>query len=133
MKSACLMAILVSTITLPALADDDDEHVITKICQYTQANDRSGLRRTLEEDGVDLRRIYDGIKCGANGSLLRTAAVNGAVDAATLIATKAGKPSFTKAEGDGMNAIQWIQKKHDGGDAALKAKIKPVLDMLMSK
>lgn len=116
-----------------AQADEDFDRAVSSLCDYTKANDRAGLRRKLDDAGIELRRVYDDIRCGSDGSLLRVAASNGAVDAATIIVTKAGKRALTEPEKDGMTSLQWAQKKHDSGDATTKGKIKPVLDLLQSK
>lgn len=122
--SVCLLGL--------AQADDDFDRAVSSVCEYTKANDRAGLRRKLDDSGIELRRTYEDIRCG-NDSLLRVAAGNGAVDAATIIITKAGKRALTEPEKDGLTSVQWAQKKHDAGDAATKGKIKPVLELMQSK
>ena len=111
-----------------AHADDDTD----RICDYTKVDDRSSLRRKLDESSIDLRRSYDDIRCG-NDSLLRHAAANGAVESATFIISKVGKRAITDNGKDGMNALQWSQKKMDSADAATKGKIKAVVDLMQSK
>jgi len=129
---ACVLA---AAVVLPASAFADDMgRVIASVCDYTKANDRSNLRKKLDGAGLDLRHVYDAIVCPAGdgfegGSLLRLAAAFGSVDAATFIATKIGKNAITKPEKDGMSALDWAQKKADGGDA----KVAPVLTMLKEK
>jgi len=115
-----------------AYADDDMDRAISSVCDYTKANDRSALRRKLEESHLELRHVYDDIRCGKS-SLLRTAAEAGAVDTATLILTKVGKHALSDAEADGQSTLQWAQKRFDGADAAGKARLKPVLDLMLSK
>lgn len=115
-----------------AWADEDQDRAISSICEYTKANDRSALRRKLDENRIELRHSYEDIRCGKL-SLLRTATLAGAVEAATLIVTKVGRRAVADAEDDGQTAIQWAQKRYDTADAASKSKIKPVLDLMHSK
>jgi len=122
----CLLALsLAGTF---AYADEDSD----RLCDYTKVDDRSSLRRKLEEASIDLRRSYDDIRCGGD-SLLRHAAANGAVESATFIISKVGKHAITDNGKDGMNALQWAQKKMDSADAATKPKIKAVVDLMQSK
>lgn len=110
----------------PAAADDMTR-VLASVCEYTKANDRSNLRKRLDSAGIDLRHTYDGIACN-NMSLLRTAAVEGAVDTATFIATKVGKNAINKPEADGKTVLEWAE-----GQVASNPKIQPVLELLKSK
>jgi hypothetical protein len=130
-----LSSIAIATLLLGAgvaHADDDMDRAISSVCDYTKANDRSALRRKLEENHLELRHVYDDIRCG-KASLLRVAAEAGALDTATLIVTKVGKHALSDAEGDGQTTLQWTQKRFDSADAATKARIKPVLDLMLSR
>ncbi len=111
-----------------ALADE----VNTSICEYTKLNDRSSLRQKLEDASMDLRQNYDDIRCG-DKSPLRVAAESGAVDSATFIISKVGKRAITAQDRDGMTALQWAQKRMDSADAASKAKIASVVNLMQSK
>lgn len=133
MKYAAFTSLLLLSLCATAHADDDFDRAVDSLCDYTRANDRAGLRRKLDDSGIELRRVYEEIRCGGEGSLLRVAAGNGALDAATIIITKAGRKSLTEPEKDGMTSVQWAQKKLDSADAGGKAKIKPVLELMQSK
>lgn len=123
---------LAATALVAGAQADDDLRALQKICDYIKVDDRSSLRRTLDETEVDLRREYGDFKCGKY-SLLRYAALSGSLEAATLLVSKAGKKAIGDKEGDGMNAIEWAQKQADGADAGLKPKIKAVVDLMQSK
>jgi hypothetical protein len=109
-------------------ADED----IQRICEYTKVDDRSSLRRKLDDAEIDLRRSYDDIRCGGE-MLLRYAALNGSVETATFIISKVGKRSISEVGKDGMNAIQWTEKKLYGADDATKTKMIAVIDLMKSK
>ncbi|WP_374349782.1 DUF3718 domain-containing protein [Chitinimonas sp.] len=123
--SLCLLSLLIVGY---AKADED----IQRLCEYTKVDDRSSLRRKLDDASIDLRHSYDDIRCGGE-NLLRYAALNGALESATFIISKVGKRSVNDAGKDGMNAVQWTEKKMDGADGATKTKMKAVLDLMKSK
>lgn len=125
---ACILALNLLGVAHAA----DDDRALQKICDYIKVDDRTNLRRTLEDNTVDLRREYSDIKCGKY-SLLRYAAISGGVETATLIVSKAGKKSITDKEGDGANTLEWAQKQVDSADAATKPKIKAVIELMQSK
>lgn len=125
---ASLITAGLTALPAPARAADDLNRVAEAICTFATANDRGSLRKKLDAADLDLRRVYGGITC--NGmSLLRATTLAGALDAATFIATKLGKNNLQKPEADGLNILQWTEKQMAGGDAALKAKLQPLLDL----
>lgn len=134
--SCALAAIL--ALPLSAFAADEMARVIASVCDYTKANDRGNLRKKLDDAGLDLRKVYEGISCPAagafeGGSLLRLAAAFGSVDAATFIAAKIGKNGLNKPERDGKTVIAWAEAKAASGDATTKELMQPVVDLLKSK
>ena len=133
MKARNWQWLLALTLIGAAQAEEDLDRTVSRLCEYTKVDDRSSLRRKLDEAELDLRRIYGDIRCGADGSLLRVAAGNGALEAATFIISKAGKRAITDTEKDGLTTLAWAQKKADSADAAMKPKIKAVVDLMQSK
>lgn len=118
------------TLLLAGVVKADED--VQRLCEYTKVDDRSSLRRKIDDAGIDLRHGYDDIRCGGE-TMLRYAALNGSLEAATFIISKVGKRSITDSGKDGMNTIQWAEKKMDNADAASKPKIKAVIDLMQSK
>lgn len=112
----------------PAQADDLDR-LVQSLCDYTKANDRTNLRKKLKSADVQLRRVYNGVVCGADGefpggSLLRVTVVYGAADAAEFIVSQVGADTAKSPEADGKSVVQWGQQY--SSDANKKA----VLDII---
>ena len=112
----------------PAQADDLDR-LVQSLCDYTKANDRANLRKKLKSADVQLRRVYGGVTCGADGafpggSLLRVTVAYGAADAAEFIVSQVGADTIKAPEQDGKSVVQWGEQFN--GDASKKA----VVDLL---
>ena len=91
------------------------------LCEAAKTDNRAAMRKKLKSAKLRLRKIYTGINCGSDGSLLRTATSAGAINAATFIATKIGKKNLAAAEQDGKTIVQWTEGLVAAGDASKQA------------
>ncbi|MCW8875967.1 MAG: DUF3718 domain-containing protein [Kangiellaceae bacterium] len=122
LKTAFVSAVALSSISFSAVTQANDvERLVMSLCEAAKSDDRSGMRKKLKSAKLRLRNIYTGINCGPDGSLLRVATTNGAMEAATFIATKIGKKNLAKAESDGKTIVQFTQELVAGGDASKQA------------
>ena len=118
-RKISLVALITFGLTMNTSTQASDiERLVVSLCEYAKTNDRSGMRKKLKAAGTRLRNIYAGVRCGADGSLLRTATTAGAIDSATFIATKIGKKNLTAAEEDGKNILEFTQELVAAGDAS---------------
>lgn len=87
------------------------ESALANICNIVQSDDESELRkkmRNVQSDySMKLSDYYDGITCNGN-SLIRTALLNNAVEAGTLLVKKMPKSKLGEPETDGMLLADWI-------------------------
>ncbi len=76
-----LIAALLSPLFIaPALADPQAE----MLCTLVQQDDRNQLRRYLSDNRLNLRNVYDGIRCN-NETLLQFAISNESFDTGSII------------------------------------------------
>jgi len=97
--------------------------VISSLCDYAKNNNRSSMRKKLKQARLKLRKIYQGVQCGAGdgfegGSLLRVSTYFGAFDSAKFIATKIGSKGVKNAENDGKNILSWTEALQSSGSAS---------------
>ena len=116
-----LCAVLISA---PQAQADDMDRLVQSLCEYTKANDRTNLRKKLKATDMQLRRVYGGMVCGADGSfnggtLLRVAITFGAADAAEFIVSQVGADTVKTPEQDGKSVLQWGEEQ--SSDPAKKA------------
>jgi len=127
-----LFAVIVAgglSFTPPAKADAALLRLATSLCEAAKNNDRTGMRKKLRSAKMRLKAIYYGIKCGPEGSLLRVATLAGSLDAATFLATKAGKKALTQKEDDGKSLIEFTESLVASGDASKQ----PFVELYKSK
>ena len=86
-----VMALLLSA---PALADDQ---LFSSICGYVKEDNRNQLRKTLTDNKLNVRKIYDSLKCD-NDNLLQFAIRSDAYESGTFLVKQ--MPSKTLAEFD---------------------------------
>ncbi len=86
-----VMALLLSA---PALADDQ---LFSSICGYVKDDNRNQLRKTLTDNKLNVRKIYDSLKCD-NDNLLQFAIRSDAYESGTFIIKQ--MPAKTLAEFD---------------------------------
>jgi len=121
--SFSLVAGVVATLTLttaPAQANEI-ERLAVSLCESAKSDDRRTMRKKLDLAKIRLNKIYGGLQCGAEGSLLRVATNAGSINAAKYIATKLKAHDLTAAEHDGVNIIQYTESLVAGGDASKQA------------
>ncbi|MEG3767787.1 DUF3718 domain-containing protein [Alteromonas sp. 14N.309.X.WAT.G.H12] len=94
-------------------AQADINDALANICTIVQADDKGELRkkiRLVESDyRLKLRDYYSGISCGGN-SLIRTAILNNAVEAGTLLVKKMPKDDLSTPEKDGKTLQAWVSE-----------------------
>ncbi|MEE4246112.1 MAG: DUF3718 domain-containing protein [Kangiellaceae bacterium] len=127
-STALTITLLFAVYSPKSHADEDLLRLAVSLCDFAKADDRSSMRRKLKAAGMKLRAIYPAIQCGAEGSLLRVAANNNAMEAAKFLVSKAGKKSLEAAEADGKNILQWAEAL-----AAADASKQAFLDLVKSK
>ena len=121
-KSATLSVVLATTFSFSTVTQANDvERLVASLCEAAKADDRTGMRKKLKSAKIRLRKIYTGVQCGSQGSLLRTATNAGSLNAATFIATKIGKKNLAAAEADGKNIVQFAEGLVAAGDASKQA------------
>lgn len=93
-----MKTLLVPVITLllsaPSLAD---EQLFSSICGYVKDDNRNQLRKTLTDNKLNVRKIFDSLKCD-NDNLLQFAVRNDAYESGTFIIKQ--MPAKTLAEFD---------------------------------
>lgn len=101
-KFAALAAAFVASsfVSTPVLADDQ---LALSICSYVAADNKNSLRKTLSDNRLRLRNVYEGIVCDGL-PLVRHAIKNNAVDAAGFIISQL-PGSQVAAAGD----VEWAQ------------------------
>lgn len=101
-KLISLAAVFAATsfVSTPVAADDQ---LALSICSYVAADNKNNLRKTLSDNRLRLRNVYDGIVCDGL-PLVRHAIKNNAVDAASFIISQL-PGSQVAASGD----VEWAQ------------------------
>ena len=87
---------------------------LANICTIVKADDKSELRKKMKKVQSDyklkLQDYYTGITCGGE-SLIRTAFLNNAVEAGTLLVKKMPKSQLNTPEADGKTIRAWVSEK----------------------
>ena len=87
---------------------------LANICTIVKADDKSELRKKMKKVQSDyklkLQDYYNGITCGGE-SLIRTAFLNNAVEAGTLLVKKMPKSQLNAPEADGQTIRAWVSDK----------------------
>ncbi len=101
-KALSVIAVVVSPLfaITPASAD---EQIAQSLCSYVAANDKNSIRKTLSDNRMRIKNVYDGIQCDGL-PLIRFAIKNNAADAAEFI-VKQLPGSQVAASGD----VEWAQ------------------------
>ena len=101
-KALSVIAVVVSPLfaITPASAD---EQIAQSLCAYVAANDKNSIRKTLSDNRMRIKNVYDGIQCDGL-PLIRFAIKNNAADAAEFI-VKQLPGSQVAASGD----VEWAQ------------------------
>lgn len=114
--SSALLLSLASTALFSAPASAD-EQLAASLCNYTADNNKNQLRKTLAENRIRLRNVYDGVFCNGE-NLIRHAIKSNAADAAGFIVNQLPASQFS----DGAD-INWAEGLGlAGNDATLAVK-----------
>ena len=96
------------------------EEDLQNICTIVKADDKSELRKKMKRMQSDYRLklhdYYSGITCGGQ-SLIRTAMLNNAVEAGTLLIKKMPKKELSAPEQDGKALSTWVSENGLDGSA----------------
>lgn len=112
------LAIAIASLSTPASANQD---LALSLCSYAADNNKNQIRKTLSENRLRLRTIYDGVVCNGN-NLVRHVIQFDAADAAGFIVSQMPASQF-EASGD----LAWAESQGLSDNAAataLKARIK---------
>jgi hypothetical protein len=101
-----------SLVSTSVIANDQ---LALSICSYVAADNKNSLRKTLSDNRLRLRNVYDGIICDGL-PLVRHAIKNNAVDAASFIISQL-PGSQVAAAGD----VEWAQSNGFAGSAIIGA------------
>ena len=103
-------ATLVLTLGFSTLALEDVSEALQNICTIVKVDDKSELRKKMKkvqsEYRLKLQDYYSGISCGGH-SLIRTAFINGSVDAGSLLIKKMPKSTLNTPQADGNTIRAW--------------------------
>ena len=103
----------VSFLMAPA-AHADVNAALANICNIVKADDKGQLRKKMKkvqsEYSLKLQDYYSGVSCGGN-SLIRTAVLNNAVEAGTLLVKKMPKKHLAAPEQDGKTLQAWVAEQ----------------------
>lgn len=105
------IAIAAVSFAVSGTAQADVNVALQNICTIVKADDKSELRKKMKKVQADyklkLQDYYNGVSCGGN-SLIRTAFVNNAVNAGTLLVKKMPKSQLNSPESDGQTLRAWV-------------------------
>lgn len=137
LKTILMVTVLTALASSKSVWADEVDAAIASICDFTKANDRANLRKRLDAERMDLRRLHDHINCRPTfefegGSLLRSAIAHGASDTAIFIAAKIGKSGVMKTDPEGLTTLQWAERQAEDSDEA-RQRIEPVIELLKTK
>lgn len=65
-------ALGLSLLAIQAPVAQAQEQWVVSLCEYTKADDKSRIRKLLSDNKVNVRKIYDAVKCN-NESLIKFA------------------------------------------------------------
>lgn len=113
-KFAALTAAFIASsfVSTPVLADDQ---LAFSICSYVAADNKNSLRKTLSDNRLRLRNVYEGIVCDGL-PLVRHAIKNNAVDTASFIISQLPGSQVASA-GD----VEWAQSNGFASSAIIGA------------
>ena len=108
------LAFAAVSVILSGFAHADVNADLQNICTIVKADDKDELRKKMKKVESDhklkLQDYYSGISCGGE-SLIRTAMLNNAVEAGTMMIKKMPKSQLTAPEADGKTLIDWTNEK----------------------
>jgi hypothetical protein len=102
------------SVLLSGFAHADVNADLQNICTIVKADDKDELRKKMKkvesDHSLKLQDYYSGISCGGE-SLIRTAMLNNAVEAGTMMIKKMPKSQLTAPEADGKTLTDWSNEK----------------------
>ncbi|WP_218311961.1 DUF3718 domain-containing protein [Alteromonas antoniana] len=102
------------TLVASPFAAADVNQALANICTIVQADDKGELRkkmRMVESDyRMKLKDYYSGVSCSGN-SLIRTAALNNAIETGTLLVKKMPRGDLSAPEADGKTLQAWLTEQ----------------------
>ena len=111
LKIVKISLVVAATLGVSATAQADVTEALANICTIVEADDKGELRkkmRAVESDyRLKLKDYYSGVSCGGN-SLIRTALLNNAVEAGSLLVKKMPKSDLSAPEADGKTLQAWV-------------------------
>ena len=113
LKKLTTATVIATSLLAASQANAAIEEDLQNICTIVKADDKSELRKKMKKVQSDyrlkLRDYYSGITCGGN-SLIRTAMLNNAVEAGTLLVKKMPKSELNSPEKDGKTLLAWASE-----------------------
>ncbi len=76
-------ALVFSLLAVQAPVVQAQEQWVVSLCEYTKADDKSRIRKLLSDNNVNVRKIYDAVKCN-NDSLIKFAMRSDAYEAGSF-------------------------------------------------
>lgn len=108
------LVIAAASLTFSGTAQADVNAALQNICTIVKADDKSELRKKMKKVQANyklkLQDYYNGISCGGE-SLIRTAFLNNAVEAGTLLVKKMPKSQLNTPEQDGKTLRAWVSEQ----------------------
>lgn len=108
------IAIATVSFAFAGTAQANVNDALANICTIVKADDKSELRKKMKKVQANyklkLQDYYTGVTCGGN-SLIRTAFINNAVDAGTLLVKKMPKSQLNSPEQDGKTLRAWVSEQ----------------------
>ena len=108
------IAIAATSLIMTGTAQADVNEALQNICTIVKADDKGQLRKKMKKVQSDynlkLQDYYSGVSCGGQ-SLIRTAMLNNAVEAGTLLVKKMPKKSLAEPEQDGKTLQAWVTEQ----------------------
>ncbi|MEW9796614.1 DUF3718 domain-containing protein [Alteromonas sp. CYL-A6] len=105
------LVLTIASLGFASTASAGVEDDLANICTIVQADDKGELRKKMRRVQMDYRLklhdYYTGITCDGN-SLIRTAVLNNAVEAGTLLVKKMPSRDLEMPEADGKTLQAWI-------------------------
>ncbi|MCW8108223.1 DUF3718 domain-containing protein [Alteromonas ponticola] len=118
-NSSLITSVLAFGLSSQVNAATNVNEALANICTIVQADDKGELRKkmkSVEDDfRLKLQDYYSGISCDGN-SLIRTAMLNNAEEAGTLLIKKMPKSTLNEPEKDGKTLQAWVSEKGLGSN-----------------
>ena len=115
LKNVTSIALISMSLGFSAIASASVEDELQNICTIVKADDKGELRKKMssveKNFSLKLQDYYTGISCGGE-SLIRTAFLNNAVEAGSLLVKKMPKSQLNAPEQDGKTIRAWVSENN---------------------